>query len=41
VPVVAGLAFGHREKILTLPIGLDATLDATAGTLSFDESAVV
>jgi muramoyltetrapeptide carboxypeptidase len=40
VPVVAGLAFGHREKMLTLPIGLDATLDATAGTLSFDQSAV-
>ncbi|HXT50915.1 MAG TPA: LD-carboxypeptidase [Thermoanaerobaculia bacterium] len=40
VPAMAGLAFGHREKALTLPIGLDATLDAVAGTLSFAEAAV-
>jgi len=40
VPAMAGLAFGHREKMLTLPIGLPATLDAAAGTLSFDEAAV-
>ncbi|MGH2667921.1 MAG: S66 peptidase family protein, partial [bacterium] len=40
VPVMAGLAFGHREKQLTLPIGLTATLDTVAGTLSFDEAAV-
>lgn len=40
VPAMAGLAFGHREKVLTLPIGLPATLDATAGTLSFAEAAV-
>jgi len=37
---MAGFAFGHREKVLTLPIGLTATLDSTAGTLSFDEAAV-
>lgn len=40
VPVVAGFAFGHREKALTLPIGLTATVDSVAGTLSFDEAAV-
>ena len=40
VPAMAGFAFGHREKALTLPIGLDATLDAVAGTLWFDEAAV-
>jgi muramoyltetrapeptide carboxypeptidase len=40
VPAMAGLAFGHREKQLTLPIGLTATLDAAAGTLTFDEAAV-
>ena len=40
VPAMAGLAFGHREKQLTLPIGLPATLDAAAGTLTFDEAAV-
>ena len=41
VPAVSGLAFGHVEKKLTLPIGLDATLDADAGTLTIDEAAVV
>ncbi|HET9766124.1 MAG TPA: LD-carboxypeptidase [Thermoanaerobaculia bacterium] len=40
VPVMAGFAFGHREKALTLPIGLTATVDSVAGTLSFDEAAV-
>jgi muramoyltetrapeptide carboxypeptidase len=40
VPAMAGLDFGHREKMLTLPIGLEATLDATAGTLAFDQAAV-
>ena len=41
VPVVSGLAFGHVREMMTLPIGLEATLDAEAGTLSFDRSAVV
>jgi len=41
VPAVAGLTFGHIRDQLTLPIGLDATLDATAGTLTFSEAAVV
>jgi muramoyltetrapeptide carboxypeptidase len=41
IPAMAGLAFGHREKQLTLPIGLPATLDAVAGTLTFDEAAVI
>jgi muramoyltetrapeptide carboxypeptidase len=41
VPVLQGLAFGHIPKMLTLPIGLPATLDADAGTLTFDEAAVV
>lgn len=41
VPVVQGLAFGHIQLQLTLPIGLQATLDAGAGTLTIDESAVV
>jgi muramoyltetrapeptide carboxypeptidase len=40
VPAMAGFAFGHREKMHTLPIGLPASLDTAAGTLSFDESAV-
>lgn len=41
VPACAGLAFGHIKEKLTLPIGLEATLDADAGTLTLDESAVV
>lgn len=41
VPVVQGLAFGHIQEKLTLPIGLEATLDAEAGTLTIGESAVV
>jgi muramoyltetrapeptide carboxypeptidase len=41
VPALKGLAFGHIPKMLTLPIGLTATLDADAGTLAFEEAAVV
>ncbi|MDQ3281951.1 MAG: LD-carboxypeptidase [Acidobacteriota bacterium] len=40
-PAVSGLSFGHIEQKLTLPIGINATLDASAGTLSIDEAAVV
>jgi muramoyltetrapeptide carboxypeptidase len=41
VPAIAGLSFGHIEHKLTLPIGIRATLDADAGTLSIDEPAVI
>lgn len=41
VPAIWGLSFGHIEKKLTLPIGLPATLDANAKTLTILESAVV
>ena len=40
VPAISGLSFGHIEQKLTLPIGAMATLDADAGTLSIDETAV-
>ena len=40
VPSVWGLSFGHIEKKLTLPIGIPATLDATAKTLTVAEAAV-
>jgi len=40
VPVFAGFAFGHLGKQLTLPIGLAATVDADAGTVTIDEAAV-
>jgi len=40
VPAISGLSFGHIEQKLTLPIGIGATLDANAGTVSIDEAAV-
>ncbi len=40
VPVLSGFAFGHIEKKITLPLGLTGTLDADAGTVTIDESAV-
>jgi muramoyltetrapeptide carboxypeptidase len=41
VPALSGLSFGHIDQKLTLPIGVNATLDADAGTLRIDEAAVV
>lgn len=40
VPAISGLSFGHIEQKLTLPIGVMATLDGDAGTLTIDEAAV-
>lgn len=40
IPALSGLSFGHIEQKLTLPLGVRATLDADAGTLSLDEAAV-
>lgn len=39
VPVLVGLAFGHIAKRATLPIGLDAILDATAATVTITDRA--
>ena len=41
VPAMSGLSFGHIEQKLVMPIGVQATLDADAGTLSLNEAAVV
>lgn len=41
VPAISGFAFGHIDQKLTLPIGIEATLDADAGTVTIDEAAVV
>ena len=38
-PVLSGLTIGHTADQLTLPIGVEATLDADKGTLTIDESA--
>jgi muramoyltetrapeptide carboxypeptidase len=40
IPVISGLSFGHIEQKLTMPVGVTATLDADAGTLTLDEAAV-
>jgi muramoyltetrapeptide carboxypeptidase len=40
VPVVSGLPFGHVIKNATLPMGLNATLDAVNGDLIINEPAV-
>jgi muramoyltetrapeptide carboxypeptidase len=41
VPVLSGLTIGHTNDQLTLPLGVSATLDATAGTLEITEAGVV
>ena len=40
VPTIEGLQYGHVPRKLTLPIGLEAWLDADCGTLTVRESAV-
>ncbi|MFF4587430.1 LD-carboxypeptidase [Streptomyces sp. NPDC001388] len=40
VPVVEELGFGHCEGALTVPFGVNAELDADAGTLTLDEPAL-
>ena len=39
VPVLTGMTIGHTEDQLTLPLGVNATLDAAAATLTIEESA--
>lgn len=39
-PAIYGLSFGHVRDQVTLPIGVMATLDADARTLTIDEGAV-
>lgn len=40
VPIFAGLAIGHTDDQLTLPLGVQASLDADAGTLTIEEEAL-
>lgn len=40
VPVLSGLVVGHTDDQLTLPLGVEAELDADAGTLTILESAL-
>lgn len=41
VPVLSGMTIGHTSDRLTLPLGVQATLDADQGTLDLLESGVV
>ncbi|MCK5206249.1 MAG: LD-carboxypeptidase, partial [Desulfobacterales bacterium] len=41
VPILAGFDMGHGEQNLTIPFGLDATLDSDQQILSFDQPATV
>jgi muramoyltetrapeptide carboxypeptidase len=40
-PVLAGLVFGHTHEKATIPLGVEAELDATAKTLTIVEAATV
>jgi muramoyltetrapeptide carboxypeptidase len=41
IPALSGLTIGHTNDQLTLPLGVEATLDAVAGTLDIKEAGVV
>lgn len=41
IPVLSGLTIGHTDDQLTLPLGIEATLDADRGELTLEEAAVV
>jgi muramoyltetrapeptide carboxypeptidase len=40
VPIFSGLAIGHTDDQLTLPLGPRVTIDADAGTLTYEEPAL-
>ena len=40
VPILHNLPLGHGEQICTIPLGVTATVDADARTLTFDEAAL-
>jgi muramoyltetrapeptide carboxypeptidase len=40
VPLISGLPFGHGVPQLTMPLGVEATLDADAGTLTLRQPAL-
>lgn len=41
VPVLYGLPLGHGESLATLPLGIEATVDADALTLTIDSPALI
>ena len=40
IPIVFNLPLGHGEHLATIPLGVTATVDADARTLTFDEAAL-
>lgn len=38
IPMILNFPFGHMKTMLSLPLGIRARLDATAGTLTYTES---
>lgn len=41
IPILGGLDAGHGRHNLTIPLGVEATLDADAHTLSYHQAAVI
>jgi len=41
IPVVSGYSFGHISEQFTLPIGVEATIDASSGVLKYQEASVL
>jgi muramoyltetrapeptide carboxypeptidase len=41
IPAIYGAMIGHVRDKITVPLGIEATLDADAGTLSINDNAVV
>jgi muramoyltetrapeptide carboxypeptidase len=41
IPVLYGLNLGHGASLATLPLGVEATVDADALTLTIDEPALL
>lgn len=39
-PIISGVAFGHQKDQITIPIGVQATIDASKRLFSIDESGV-
>jgi muramoyltetrapeptide carboxypeptidase len=41
LPILAGFDVGHGPQNMTMPVGLEATLDADEQILSFDQPATI
>ncbi|HCT81528.1 MAG TPA: LD-carboxypeptidase [Micromonosporaceae bacterium] len=41
VPVLIGVPVGHERDTATIPLGIEGVLDASAGTLTFDQAGVM